>query len=46
VADVNLWSHLLLAFLSQFVSKKDPEDVKEVRLLGRRVLSLVPGLEQ
>lgn len=36
VSDVSLWSHLLLAFLPQFISKKDPEDVKEVRLLGGR----------
>lgn len=38
MTDVSLWSHLVLAFLPQFISKRDPEDVKEVRLLGRRGL--------
>lgn len=36
VSDVSLWSHLVLASLPQFISKRDPEDVKEVRLLGGR----------
>lgn len=36
VSDVSLWSHLAFAFFPQFISKRDPEDVKEVRLLGGR----------
>ena len=36
MSDVSLWTHLVLAFLPQFISKRDPEDVKEVRLLGGR----------